>query len=307
MKKQDISAKITDINNAILAGRLAIAFGMLRHFSEQLMTWEITDEINRLEESYRFMLMYAMKGVNDPQRQSLYSDIENRMKALAGRLDRQASIADTPTLYFNTIRYQNRSDRRSIATRLREFKELMRDNGLFILSSDDADALRHQEKIEKMEHEVFNTVWISHPIAAQDYDALCEVFVTDVFPRSFKQLIVSAIYLGLQEYYDSNRMKLLCLAYEKGDEIVSPVALIALLLSLYVYRNHNLEKSVRDRIALLTDLPCWHSDLRDAFLEIVRARDTERITRTMQDELVGEMMKLNPELSKRFKDIDRGA
>ena len=307
MKKQDISAKIKDINNAILAGRLAIAFSILRNFSEQLMTWEITDEVNRLEESYKYMLHYAMKGVNDPQRQSLYADLENRMKALADRLDRHASITDTPTLYFNTIRYHNRADRRSIATRLREFKDHLRDNGLYILSSNESDVFKHQEKTERLEQEIFNLVWVTHPIVAQDYDALTEVLSTEIYPRSFKQLMVSALLLGIQEYYDANRLKLLCLAYEKGDEIIAPVALIALLLALYTYKSHNLESSVRDRIALLTDLPTWHSDLRDAFLEIVRARDTERITRTMQDELVSEMMKLNPEISERFRDMDSAA
>lgn len=309
MKKQDISSKINNINTAILSGRLAVAFSLLRNFSEQLMTWEITDEITRLEESYRYMLLYAMKGVNDPQRQRLYIDIETRLRALTDRLDRQASIAETPTLYFNTLRYFNRSDRKSITTRLREYDNKLRDKGLKlpVQATTTQDSLNSRIFLEQAERDFFNTLWTELPISSQDYDSLATIFSSQQYSRDFRQLVISAIYLGLQEYYDVNRFKLLCLAYDKGDDITAPVAMIALLLSLYRYRETILEPTLIAQIALLADKPEWSNDLRDAFLEIVRARDTERITRTMQDELVPEMMKLSPELRDKFKNFNNAS
>ncbi len=308
MKKQDISSKIKNINTAILSGRLAVAFSLLRNFSEQLMTWEITDEIARLEESYRYMLLYAMKGVNDPQRQRLYADIEARLRALADRLDRHASIAETPTLYFNTLRYFNRADRKSITTRMREYDNKLRDNGLKLPGQMNAqESINNRAAIEQAERDIFNALWTALPISAQDFDTLANAFVSAQYSRDFRQLIISAIYLGLQEYYDVNRFKLLCYAYEKGDDVTAPVAMIALLMSLYRYRDVTLDPGLMAQVSLLADMPGWSSDLLDAFLEIVRARDTERITRTMQDELVPEMMKLSPELRNRFKDFENAS
>lgn len=303
MKKEEIISKKNNISAAIKAGRLHDAFRDLKSLSEARMTWEITDEINRLEESYRLMLDYAMRGVADPSRSLVYDGIVDSMLSLLDRLVVHVLVQETPSLYYNYSRYKAQSGAKSVATLIRRYRQLCEKSSLINLvmsEKSSTDMAAQRREMEALECELFNYVWASFPLTAADKEALHDFFASAAVPGYVKQLLVSALFMGLMEFYDSRRLMLLMDIYGTGDATLSSTALIGVLLTLYRYRERPLDKSVRDRVKLMTDVPSWHNDLKDAFLELVRARDTERITRKMQDEVVPEIMKLRPELSKRF-------
>lgn len=306
MKNQDISSKKNNILLAINSGRLASAFSQLRSFSEQQMTWEITDEISRLEESYRYMLDYALRGIHDPSRPKVYADITASMKHLLNKLERNALASDSPTLYYNTLRYIKQSSTDSIASFIKKYDTLNNDywnTGAHLTPGCNA-SVDNRRKRETIERDLFNLIWTSFPLTNEDYETLRSVLQSERYYNRFKQFIISAILLGMLEYYDSRRLLLLLDAYETGNDHIAPVAVIALLLSLYMYRDQAPDSRVTARLKLMSDNTTWHNDLRDAFLELVRARDTERITRTMQEEVVPEMLKLRPEITKRFGNLN---
>lgn len=307
MKKQDIYAKKDKIINAIKSGRLAIAFRLLRQFSELLMTWELTDEIGRIEESYRYMLEYAMKGVADPSRAKVYDDIISRMLSLTDKLERHAMTSEAPTLYYNTLRYFNMSRHDSLSTMLRQYEKLSHDywsTGMQLASSTRA-AIENRTEREKLEKSIFNTLWITFPLTNEDCESIKNVFTSASYYPYFKQQVTSGILLGLLEFYDPRRIMLLMDAYECEDNTVSASAVIALLIALYTYRDYSIAPTILSRLKTISETsPRWHNDLKEGFLELVRARDTERITRQMTDELVPEMMKLKPEIDRRFKNLE---
>lgn len=306
MKNQDIYTKKNNILSAINSGRLAIAFKKMRSFSEQQMTWEITDEIARLEESYRYMLDYAMRGIADPSRHKVYADIVASINRLLDKLVRHALTNESPTLYYNTLRYINQSLKDSITSLIRKYDTLNNDywNTGAHLIPNCTQSIENRRKRETLERDLFNLLWTAMPLSNEDYESLSAVFKSDRYYNRFKQFVISAIMLGALEYYDTRRILLLIDAYEAGDDNIAPVAVIALTIALYMHRDRIADTQIAARLKLLSDNLTWHNDLRDAFLELVRARDTERITRTMQEEVVPEMMKLRPEITKRFTNPD---
>ncbi len=307
MKNQDIYSKKNIILQSIKSGRLATAFKLLREFSEQQMTWETTDEAVRLEESYRYMLDYAMRGVSDPSRRQVYDNIVTRMYQLLDILERHALTNGSSTLYYNTLRYINQSVKESIGSMLKRYEKLCRDywSTGANLSPDSSASRDNRRQREQTERDLFNLLWTTMPLSNEDYEQLSEMYRSDRYYSLFKQFVTSGILLGQLEYNDPRRLLLLLDAYENGDDHVASVAVIALMLSLYKYRDRDVDSKVKSRLRLLSDNVNWHNDLRDAYLELVRARDTERITRTMQEEVVPEMIRLRPEITKRFGDIEK--
>ncbi len=306
MKKEDITNQKNNIISAINNGRLAQAFKQLRSMSQLLMTWETTDKINGLEESYRYMLDYALKGVKDPSRPKLYRNMVQQMLQALDSLERHALTNEVSTLYFNTLRYINISKQESITTLLRQYEKLLTDY-MSTGANLTPESPKSKENIlnrESLERDIFNRLWIYFPLASEDYEALSSVFSSNRFYNPFKQFVISGLLLGLFEYYDPKRINLLIEAYQSGDDNISPVACIALVLALYQYRNRDLDEETISRVKLLSDNINWHNDLRDAFLELVRARDTERITRTMQEEVVPEIIKMRPDITRQFGNIE---
>ncbi|MDE7119679.1 MAG: tetratricopeptide repeat protein, partial [Muribaculaceae bacterium] len=102
-------------------------------------------------------------------------------------------------------------------------------------------------------------------------------------------------------YFDSRRIEMLSLAYMKSDGRVSAAAAVGLLLALYSAKSRSLSPAAVAKLAALGDMPQWRSDFRHAYMELARTRDTDRITAKFQEEVIPQMMKLRPEITKRFQ------
>ncbi len=304
MKNQDITAKKERVLSFVKSGRLHDALKSLRSFSETLMTWDITDEINRVEQSYRYMLEYAMKGAQDPSRKAVYDDIVESIYKLLDRLVRHGGIPETPTLYFNTLRYERTGGQdRSLSSMIDDYSRMSDKSSLLNLVADGFNESSSQRaERESLEKQIFNRLWVTFPMSASDEEAVSKVIASDSLPAYFKRLLLSALLLGGLEYYDERRLLLLMDAYDCDDNTLSSEALIGVLLIMFQYRKRRLGKRVVNRLESLKERKGWQDDLKMAFLELVRTRDTERITTKMRDEVVSKIMTLHPDIYKKIND-----
>ena len=100
--------EINSINDRVVehvaGGRVRDALALLRNNTESQMLWEITDEINRIEQSYAYMLQYLTDGSADPGRDDMYAAIVSGIYGILDRLTRRLRLPEAPTLYFSSVR-----------------------------------------------------------------------------------------------------------------------------------------------------------------------------------------------------------
>lgn len=260
---------------------------------------ELRSATVRLRESYELMTHYTLRGMPDPARPDLYAGILADIRALADNLHRRSRLDDAPTLYFNTLRYQNLRPDPVIGALLDEYRRVNRRLQMAMLTEDVEKAGREfTAKAEDLEKRIFNLIWTTYPLTVDDVATLGALFADPSLPTYFKELCVSAILLGHLEYYDERRLRLLMDIYSSDHAGVSVRALCALLIAMSVRRDRPFTPALVRRFESLREDPRWASDVRMALLQFIRARDTERIGRKLTDEVIPEMMKLRPELEK---------
>lgn len=285
--------------------RLRDAFVELKHMSQSAMAWEISDEISRLEDSYKLMLNYATQGVDDPSRSVLYNNIVNDVRLLLDRVARQRLAVEEPTLYFNTLRCVQLRQNESIASLLDEYYKISDKASIYnMIVSDELNSQSQDsfEAKERLEQQIFNRIWVTFPFKNIDEETLISLFNSNNVSQHFQELIVSALLMGLIEYYDPRKLKILLVAYKSDYQEVSVKALVAILLTMYMYSNRINDEKLLNHIAAIKDDDKWNSDVKTAYIELVRTRDTERISKKMQDELIPEMLKLRPDIYKKIND-----
>ncbi len=304
MTDKELNDNIALVKRYIAQGRLCDAFRSLRDISEKNLRWETTQELNSLEESYRLMLDYAAKGADDSGRDALYASIADKLATCADRLSRDGLKRDTPTLYFNTLRYEALQRGDSIAALIDAYGRLTEDSSLFNLIADGGtiDSARADEKEkESIEKRLFDRIWVSFPLHPESAAAITEALKSDKYQVSFKRLIICALLLGELSYHDERRLMSLMDAYDSGsDATLSLAALVALLIGLYIHSDRRFSPALAHRFEAICEAPHWHNDTKMAFLELIKTRDTERITRKMRDEVIPQMLKIKPDLSKRL-------
>ena len=90
--------EINSINDRVVehvaGGRVRDALALLRNTTESQMLWEITDEINRIEQSYAYMLQYLTDGSADPGRDDMYAAIVSGIYGILDRLTRRLRLVE---------------------------------------------------------------------------------------------------------------------------------------------------------------------------------------------------------------------
>lgn len=291
MNKKEILQISNSIKQQLNAGMLYDAFMALRQLSEQAMAYEITDKIKQCEQTYAYMLRYMSQGTDDPSRPAVYQGIVEQLRQLLDLLVRRLLTTETPTLYYNVLRTLNLRGEDSVAREVEAYIALDE------VPANGRDELRERERLQRR---LFDLIWVQFPLTVPDAAAVRLLLVSDV-PSEVKCLAVGAVTMGLLEFYDSRRFGLLIDAYQNPDPQVSVRGLVGLLIGLFRYRNRRLDRETLDRLDLVRDDPQWSKDLSTAFGELARTRDTERLTRQLNEEVIPDLMKRGKDLADRFR------
>lgn len=297
MTQKEIQNTYSRISGYLHDGRLRDAFRLLRNTTESSMQWEIGDEVGCIEKNYAYMLGYLTNGAADPERDKMYASIVNDTFTQLDRLKRVLLLPEQPTLYFNTLRVL-RLRPETLRQRLDRFVELSVSSEIVQqIASGKAPSSSDLREAENAERDIFNHLWVYFPMSRADAETVRTLVSDPTLPAHLKQLAISATTLGLLEYFDALRLELLMDIYESAsDTDLSSAALVGMLLGLLKYRDRTLPASTLNRLAAVKDNPQWASDLKTTFLELVRTHDTERINRTMKEDIIPGMMNMRPDI-----------
>ena len=305
MKENILKQKI-DIENSLNRGQLCSAIKGLRAFSRGVQDWSIIDAIERVDQSYRLMLKYVTMGVEDPSRSLLYEGIKSELYALLDRVVRCQLSKDEATLYYNNVRYNQLHPNESISILIEQYNDIVRKSSLYDLIVSDKNNFTSQENLlkekERLEQRIFNQIWVSFPLKNEDEEVLQKIITANDYSQNFQELIISSLLLGLIEFYDEKKLDLLLYAYEAENDNISAKAFVAIIITLCKYYTRINDKKVLAHLEAIIDGKSWSSDVKTVYLELVRTRDTERISRKMQDELIPEMLKLRPDIKEKMND-----
>lgn len=280
------AAAIDELHNVLLA------YPVLNRYKYRL---------EDLRQRYGYMRDYALQGLPDPGLDGNLAELTGEIYALRDKMEREVLAADASTLYYNTVRFLRSSTDDSLARLVEEYRHIVRRLSMAALAENASQAQTElQLRAETLEMRLFNRVWTLHPLSSDDSNLLSGLLTDLSISTEAKALLASAITMGGLEWHDQRRLWLLMDLYASAStpKAVAARALVGLLILLSAPKRRQLSRATLDRLAVLRDLPSWSRDVRMAAMLFVRSRDTERLTRKFDEELMPEMMKMRPEIER---------
>lgn len=292
MTLQEINKAYNRIVGSLDSKELKNAFDFLQALIAGSREYSFQDKLSELQETYRYMLRYRIEGAKDPMQEQIYNNLQASAYELADSVRQKALAVESPLTYY--------SRRRSLAIQPPlTYKQLH--NQLII----EYEANKHRES-DAFNICIFNKIWVSGFLKPEEANEIRDMLVDEASPFTTGCQIVSALLLGLQEAFDKEKALLLFDAANHTNEEIRVRALIAILITLYTYRKRMaLYPQIANRLAALAEVPGFTKALRTITLRFILARETEKITRKIQDEIIPEMMKLSPKISNKInlKDL----
>jgi len=297
------------VSNLVVRGRVKQSLDIMSEMLDNVSFGGFRDEFEDLRLTYGNMLKYTVEGVKDPGRQKVYTKLLQSILKLNDRI-KQDILAYHSGWYTYAVR-----DREAKEEKLRGgniiqsvddlvFKAQLDD----LLSSAEIQRAESTEETaarrERLSEIIFNHLWLT------DYYGEAEESLLDIVRDSGKfqwyeiASFVSAVTLSSLRAWDPSKLKQLSRLFYSGTQHVSERALTGLVLSLYYYDERvPLYPEVIDLIRELGSRKDFSEKCRVVVLQIIRSRETEKLSRRMQDEILPKVVKLQPKIEEKL-DLD---
>lgn len=285
------------VDDELHAGRLGAALGSLDAMARAAQApFSLISRISALADSYRMLSRYLIDGTPDSERNLIADDIAAEASLAVNMLERQLKADNaTPSLYFSTMRFEATRPVDTISFLIDAYIKALGDNAPATTA-------------ESLATRLFNRLWVTFPLEAADYDTLHSVMADDPgrLPPYTVTFLIGALLLGSLQYFDPRRAILLADIYRLNSRSpIGLVALTALILALSNAPTHATgSRKLRRALEALEDVATLADDSRRAFMQLIRSRDTERITRKISDELIPGILRMKPDIDKTMKDLE---
>jgi len=296
------------ILNQVLQFSIKDAFSGLGFLIQQNGFGRAYDKLTETENKYRYMLRYRLEGFPDPDREKVENGIRRQLLELAGEAYHIWMTRNSPGFYYDRIRVDRVGGNQPMA----ELVETMRQAGerltivqlvekTDIRDTQAAQLVRMRENAAGM---IFTKLFVSELWTDEQRTYLNQVFLDPVFSDYEKGLFISAILLSLQKRFDADKMLFLMDQSVHPDMEVSQRALVALALNLYVYDNRlSLYPEIGQRLDSLLDTnPEISEYFIRIFYQLIRSKDTDAVTKRMQEEILPEMTKMGTAMQEKLRE-----
>lgn len=287
--------------------RVNEAFAHIGQLVTQSGNANMGDEMVRLRMSYELMLKYLAQGVMDPQRDTILKGILQSLYTLNDQCYISMLEVSSPELFYARRRELRQTTIVDVVEEYRQaLKELSLAQSVPVEQSDQHVILSCLRQAEALETKLFNRVWSSFPMSADDADSVKLCITGDILPVHTRCLLVAALLLGLMKFYDENKLLILLEAYTLSDEAqVQLRALTCALLTLLAHPKRTADSSaIQTRLAVLLDSPELKQDLWSIQAQLARSRNTENVKRRVRNDLIPNIMKMRPDIIEKLKDKD---
>ncbi len=270
---------------------------------------DLRDEYENIVMTYRNMLSYTIEGIDDPERNRVYLRLIQSILVLSDKV-RQDILSHYSGWNTYWIKQQTEKEQRLTGRTIIEtvddlmFKSEL-DEWLRLSNEINPDPesdlfLKHKHLIRS----IFNHLWLT------DYYGEAEKSLVDIVINSGKfrwyemSIFVSAITLSSFRTWQTEKLLRLISIYRSGKEQVMERALSGLILNLHYYNERvSLFPEITTAVTRLAEDPGFRERCRIIVLQTIRSRETEKLSRKLQDEILPQVEKLRPRIEEKL-DLD---
>jgi tetratricopeptide (TPR) repeat protein len=261
---------------------------------------DLIDGLYNIEMTYKSLLRYTVEGFADPERQQVYNNLLANIYNLADRIVDQLRVRTGQGWLFDARRYLNSMSGEDKHGIVRNYLEEA-DQYLVSYTVDPDLPLPYQ--LEKAQDRLFEMIAALPEFKDGREDEMRKVFFGDPFFWPWQSIMVSALTLNLLTSFREDNLFLLFDLCEHPGKEVRQRAFTGLLFVLYKYDQRlPLMTLVTERISKLNDV-FSSTMIQSVLIQIIRTRETEKLTRKMNEEIIPEVARIQPNLRKKL-DLD---
>ncbi|WP_430820170.1 tetratricopeptide repeat protein [Carboxylicivirga caseinilyticus] len=292
---RELKSKHNAICKKLASKRIKDSLDMIEDLVKDAHDGDLIDTHYNLEFTYKNMLRYTVEGITDPERQKIYNHLVRDVYRLADNAYNKLMLKYSNDIIFE-LRRENASIQLSVL--LDEYAQLW--NGIELQKIVNPEAENAQE-IQNISVRIFQYLWSASTLSEGDLDKLKSLFNNSSYPWYLKAQLVGALNLALLHSFIPEYLDLLMdLALNENDSISSR-AVTTLILSFLKYDARlPLNPKIHSRFTLLAEENKWITLIESIIIQLIRTKETQRISQKLHDEILPEVVKMQPKFKNKL-------
>ncbi|MCB2220962.1 MAG: hypothetical protein KQI35_11250 [Bacteroidetes bacterium] len=308
MDKKSLVRNYRRIEDFVINRKLKDALDLLKDLVLNSKKGEFISQYENLDDTYENMLRYSMEGVEDPQRDNIYQKLLVSVMELADVALQSAYMNESEQYIYRLKKKIEFESKQVKDAALNSIENLVMDEELsdVLKSSLDSgqDELEDYKKHQELLLRIFNLVWLTDKFNDSDEQILTSIWKIQRFPWHEKAVIVSALTVSALRCFDQRKIRMLIEFALDNDTQLQQRSLVGLFLTLYYFdKRLSLYPDLLKEIERLKEIPDIGKHFEMIAIQFVKSKETEKITKKLQDEILPEMVKFQPVLRDKL-DLD---
>ena len=301
MNDQQITQTFNEICQLLASRKLKPGFDLLEQLINETGSGDFRDEYHNLEQTYKYMLQYTVEGINDPERQKVYKHLLISAFELTDKVIENLRMRFSALLPYQKKRGFAHLYLENLSKTYHEIEDFHVHNELQSLIDESISPQTGKQESARIHTEKLNYIfyhfWFRDLLNYDELNFVRNFLSGESIPIHEKALLVTALTFSLARYFDEQKFNLLFEAYDTTDELVRQRALVGLMISLYQYDLRlPFFTQITGRLAILNEDPEFKRLFEKVILQFIRSKETEKLQRRLQDEILPEMMRISPNL-----------
>jgi tetratricopeptide (TPR) repeat protein len=309
MEVKKIIQQHKQVGSFVSERKIKQSLDILSDMITSAVTGELRDNYDDLVMTYRNMLTYTMEGISDPERNKIYLKLMQSILELSDKV-RQDILSHNSGWNTYWLKQQTEKEQKLSGKTIVEtvddliFKSEL-DEWLKISNEINPDpeseiSKKHKQLIKN----IFNHLWLTDYYGDAE-DSLIKIILNSGKFRWYESsLFTTAITLSSFRCWQTEKLIYLMDIYDSGQEQVRERALSGLILNLHYYNGRiMLYPEVSSRIARMAEDNGFREHCRIIVLQIIRSRETEKLSRKLNEEILPHVAKLRPRIEEKL-DLD---
>jgi tetratricopeptide (TPR) repeat protein len=270
---------------------------------------DMRDEYDNIAMTYKNMLTYTIDGIKDPERDRIYLKLIQSILGLSDKV-RQDILSHNSGWHTYWVKQQAEKEFRlsgktivetvddlMFKTELDEWLKLTND----IAPNPDSEISKKHKQLIK---NIFNHLWLTDYYGEAENSLINIILKSGKFRWFESSIFTTAITLSSFRTWQTEKLFHLISLYEAGQEQVMERALSGLILNLHYYNTRLLlYPEITKRIKKMSRETKFKEHCRIIVLQIIRSRETENLSRKLQDEILPQVARLKPMIEEKL-DLD---
>lgn len=298
MNSKEIIDKKKEILFFLSKRQLRNVFELLTKIATDNQDWKTLELLNELETNYKFMLHYLFEGTEDRERENVYRNLLRSLYEITDDLMDKLLKVDSNNIFYEKLRLNSLKAFSSVDDFHFQLKEVSSALSLLNLIEDEAEMKKKAKELivkrERIAAEMFNALFVSSRATDEDlvdYKKFVEGNETDIREKC---LFISAIMLSTLHRFDSRKVQLLMYTSVSDDMQLRARSVVGLIIVMQMYDiRWQYYPELQNQLDTLSENKDFKKTVLNVVIQLIRSRETEKISKKITEEIIPEMMRFN--------------